>query len=210
MTLVFGRVLSFLSATSNHLISKILWRLTNAFTLLLILAVTHQIGGELYEGYRKWSDASPERVLDEALTKLQHEPAEDVLRWYSKKTKIDLDVAGLELSQEAMDMADRRINRAGIQILHLVADIEGEYQAHTLANIGFKYLRGEIVSPDKARAVEYLSKAHQLGHARASTILAVLYYKGDGVSKDPQKSLEFFQVAINQDSHDALWNCRIA
>ena len=205
MTLVFGRVLSFLSTTSNHVISKILWRLTNAFTLLIILAVTHQIGGELYEGYRKWSDASPKRVLNEALTKLQHEPADDVLRWYSKKTKIDLDVAGLDLSQEAMDMADTRINLAGLEILHLVADIEGEYQAHTLANIGFKYLRGEIVSPDKTRAVEYLSKAHQLGHARASTILAVLYHKGDGVAKDPQKSLAFFQAAINRDSHDALW-----
>ena len=45
MTLVFGRVSSFLIATSNHLISKILWRLTNAFTLLLIVAVAHQIGG---------------------------------------------------------------------------------------------------------------------------------------------------------------------
>ena len=205
MTMVFGRVLSIVSATSNHLISKILWRLTNAFTLLLIVAVVHQIGGELYEGYIKWSDASPERVLNEALTMLQHEPADDVLRWYSKKTKIDLDVAGLDLSQEAMAMADTKINLAGLEILHLVADIEGDYQAHTLANIGFKYLRGEIVSPDKARAVEYLSEAHQLGHARASTILAVLYYKGDGVAKDPQKSLAFFQAAINQDSHDALW-----
>ena len=146
MTLVFGRVLSFLSDASNHLISKILWRLTNAFTLLLIVAVAHQIGGELYDGYRKWSDASPKRVLNEALTKLQHEPADDVLRWYSKKTKIDLDVAGLDLSEEAMDMADTRINLAGLEILHLVADIEGEYQPHTLANIGFTYLRGEIVS----------------------------------------------------------------
>ena len=171
---------------------KILWRLANAFTLLLIVAVAHQIGGELYEGYRKWSDASPERVLNEALAKLQHEPAEDVLSWYSKKTKMDLDVAGLDLSQEAMDMSDTRVNRAGLDILHLVADIEGEYQP-TLANIGFQYLKGDIVSPDKTRAVEYLSKAHQLGHARASTVLAVLYYAGDGIAKDPSLSSSFRQ-----------------
>ena len=68
------------------------------------------------------------------------------------------DVAGLDLSQEAMDMSDTRVNRAGLDILHLVADIEGEYQAHTLANIGFQYLKGDIVSPDKTRAVEYLSR----------------------------------------------------
>ena len=205
MTLVFGRISSFFSAASNHLVLKVLWRLTNAFTLLLIAVVVHQIGGELLDSYRKWSDASPERVLNEALTKLQHEPAEEVLAWYSWKSKQDPDIAGLELSQEAMDLVDAKAKLAGFKVLLSVSEIEGEYQAHTFANIGFQYLRGDLVEMDKARAVEYLSRAHKLGHARASTILAVLHYKGNGVVKDLDKSLDFFQAAINQGSDDALW-----
>ena len=88
---LFERAISIKNLVTNHLISKVVWRLTNAFTLLLIVLVSIEIGKDLYGDFRYWREATnqeklkdtAEARLNKALVRLLNDPPKVVLDWYS-------------------------------------------------------------------------------------------------------------------------------
>ena len=60
------RAISIKNLVTNHLISKVVWRLTNAFTLLLIVLVSVEIGKDLYGDFRYWREATNQEKLEDS------------------------------------------------------------------------------------------------------------------------------------------------
>ena len=210
---LFERAISIKNLVTNHLISKVVWRLTNAFTLLLIVLVSVEIGKDLYGDFRYWREAtnqekledSAEAKLNKALVRLLNDPPADVLDWYSNGAEGEKAYIGLELAREAIEAPDLKINLAGFEVLSLVANMDGEWQADTLAEVAESYLFGHVVDQNHAKAFGLFHRAHELGHAGSSTILALAYLKGEHLPQDASLAQKMFEAAIARGSHDALW-----
>lgn len=64
---------------------------------------------------------------------------------------------------------------------------------------GSMLLTGKGTKTDAAQAVNWLQKATDQGHEKATTRLGIIYYKGDGVKANPARAVELFnQVASSQ------------
>ena len=88
-----------------------------------------------------------------------------------------------------------------------------EVQLAALANrgdtrsmLGLAYMRLNTVDPRYApsEAAEYLTRAAEAGSPEAQFELAKLYEKGLGVPQDPDRALELYLQAAEQDFADAL------
>ena len=77
-----------------------------------------------------------------------------------------------------MEAPDLKINLAGFEVLSLVANMDGEWQADTLAEVAESYLFGHVVDQNHGK-FGLFHRAHELGHAGSSTILALAYLKGN-------------------------------
>lgn len=64
--------------------------------------------------------------------------------------------------------------------------------------LGSLYERGKGVDADMEKAVEYLTKAAELGYGRAQCALADMYYEGRGVEKNIQTAAKYYQEAYSQ------------
>ena len=134
-----------------------------------------------------------------------NDPPADVLDWYSNGAEGEKAYIGLELAREAMEAPDLKINLAGFEVLSLVANMDGEWQADTLAEVAESYLFGHVVDQNHAKAFGLFHRAHELGHAGSSTILALAYLKGEHLPQDAFLAQKMFEAAIARGSHDALW-----
>jgi len=74
--------------------------------------------------------------------------------------------------------------------------------------IGKAYAKGEGVTRDLKKAVDYYRKAADQGNAKAQTNLGVLYANGEGVEKDEQVAIGLFRKAAVQG--DALGQQNLA
>lgn len=78
--------------------------------------------------------------------------------------------------------------------------------AHAQTDYGTYYLMGKIVPKDAKIAYTWLQKAADQQHANASSLLAQMYQKGDGVKSDNAKAAELFGVAYKGGRRDAAYN----
>ncbi len=69
--------------------------------------------------------------------------------------------------------------------------------------LGIKYLEGKSVDKNTFRAVFYLKDAAELDYSPAQTALAVLYWKGIGVSKSLTSAYSWLLIASYGDDKDA-------
>jgi TPR repeat protein len=74
-----------------------------------------------------------------------------------------------------------------------------------LNHLGWLYKDGMSgVKQDSAKAVEYFTKAVDLGYSHSQYELAMMYHKGEGVKQDDQKALELCKKAVDQ-GYPAQW-----
>ena len=72
---------------------------------------------------------------------------------------------------------------------------------------GVRYLNGDGVPKDMAKAAEYFEKAAKQGYKEAQCVLGHLYYWGKGVPRNTAKAKELFTKAAAQgfkEAKDAL------
>ena len=69
--------------------------------------------------------------------------------------------------------------------------------------LGIKYLEGKTVDKNTFRAVFYLKDSAELDYSPAQTALAVLYWKGIGVSRSLTSAYSWFLIASYGDDKDA-------
>ena len=75
---------------------------------------------------------------------------------------------------------------------------EAQYQ------LGMMWFKGECVSQDKIKALEFYHQAAAQGHARALSHLGLQFYQGDGVPQDVLRGIQFISMAIKlMDQSDA-------
>jgi TPR repeat protein len=77
-------------------------------------------------------------------------------------------------------------------------------------NIGAMYEAGEGVSRDYAQAMEWFTKAANLGNAIAMNNIGAMYCNGEGVTKDMSKAVEWWQKAAALGEKNAINNLREA
>lgn len=71
-------------------------------------------------------------------------------------------------------------------------DAEAQYQ------LGLKYNKGEGVSEDDVKAVNWYRKAANQGHAKAQFKLGAMYVNGEGVPEDDAEAVRWFRKAAEQ------------
>ena len=77
--------------------------------------------------------------------------------------------------------------------------------------LAVKYMRGDGVQKDEAKAMSYLTKAVEAGNPNAQLGLGYYYLKGTGgIQKDPVKALNLFTQAAEQGNPDAQYNVGLA
>lgn len=72
--------------------------------------------------------------------------------------------------------------------------------------LGVNYENGISGEIDLSKAIEYYSKAAELGLSDAINSLGVLYENGKGVDKDISKAIEYYQQAANLGNSDSIFN----
>ena len=79
----------------------------------------------------------------------------------------------------------------------------GSYAQDSSAEQMFK--TGESLYKDKkfVEALPYIKDAANSGHAEAQFNLGLMYFNGDGVTKDDVKAVKWFRKAANQGDEDA-------
>ena len=93
-----------------------------------------------------------------------------------------------------------RILAVGLGELEKLAE---QGNAAAQADLGFKYLWGEVVPRSDTKAFGWLLKAAVQGNAEAQNNLAAMYDDGRGVQKDEAKAIEWWQKAAAQGNDPA-------
>ena len=106
----------------------------------------------------------------------------------------------LKLSLKGHKEVKRNINIKEDETLSLNLELQKQETktAEELFNLGYNYAYGKGVQQDYAKAVEYYTKAANMGHAGAQNNLGVCYKNGEGVKQDYAKAVEWYQKAANQ------------
>jgi len=73
-------------------------------------------------------------------------------------------------------------------------------------NLGVMYFKGQGVSPDPQKGVEYFRKAAERGHANAAFLLGNLYDKGDVVPRDLPTAAKWYRKAADKGHIEAQFN----
>lgn len=69
-----------------------------------------------------------------------------------------------------------------------------------------RYYDVEAPLPDYARALEFYTKAAELGHGFAMNNLGLMYERGNGVAKDPLKARKLFEASAHARDHHGYLN----
>lgn len=105
-------------------------------------------------------------------------------------------ITGMDLLGEE-GVSGVRAPELGLEFLEIAA-LAGD--APTQAELGLRYMLGDGVPQDMAKAAEWWRKAADGGECRAMLWLGTAYERGDGVEKDDCKAKEYWER-----SHAAGW-----
>ncbi|KAF9901565.1 hypothetical protein EC991_006013 [Linnemannia zychae] len=104
---------------------------------------------------------------------------------------------------EDLNGADAAVIQESIDVLQMAVEREdAEYQYR----IGLQYVDGQGVAQDFSKALKWLLKAANQGHAPAQLQVANIYRFGLGRAKDSSKALKWFLRAADQGYGDAEYN----
>jgi len=92
----------------------------------------------------------------------------------------------------------------GLELVQLAAD-QGDTKA--LAALGSWYQHGTVVPKDYLKAVEYYTRAKELGYEGAEFCLGKLYYYADEPTRDLRRGLDHFLLGAEQGDPEAQWIC---
>ena len=70
-------------------------------------------------------------------------------------------------------------------------------------NLGIAFLMGQGVAKDPAMAINWFSKAANLGYVDSEFDLAVLYERGEGVVQSPKDALKWYDKASSAGDREA-------
>ena len=70
--------------------------------------------------------------------------------------------------------------------------------------MGLRYMAGNGVAKDEARALEYFQKASDNGDARAQYYMGQIYENGLGVTADYEQAMEYYRLSAESDFAPAL------
>jgi len=79
-------------------------------------------------------------------------------------------------------------------------------KTYTQFKLGVMYERGQGVTQNYQKAIEYYTKAANQGCNDALFSLGGVYYTGKGVPQNYQKAIEYYTKAVNQDSNNNQTN----
>jgi len=79
-------------------------------------------------------------------------------------------------------------------------------ELNKLVEEGTKYLVGDNVEVDKLKALEIFKNASENGSFMASYNIACMYYFGDGVEKNLEESLKYFEIGASQGDKESLYH----
>lgn len=100
---------------------------------------------------------------------------------------------------------------AFVSLLLVLAACSSSSQGAADYALAVKYMRGDGVQKDEAKAMSYLTKAVEAGNPNAQLGLGYYYLKGTGgIEKDPVKALNLFTQAAEQGNADAQYNVGLA
>jgi len=85
-------------------------------------------------------------------------------------------------------------------------DDEKITDAEEQINLAVKYYNGEGVQQDYAKAVYWITRAAEQGHAAAQNSLGLCYYNGEGVQQDYAKAANWYMKAAEQGYAAAQYN----
>lgn len=77
-----------------------------------------------------------------------------------------------------------------------------EYKEHALFNLAISYEKGKIFPKDEKRAVELYQQA-AIDHVEAQYRLGLCYESDNGISRDPEQAVKWFEKAAQNDHADA-------
>jgi len=88
-----------------------------------------------------------------------------------------------------------------------VGDPEAQYQIGKIycEGKGIQY-DGKGIPYDYPKAIEYLTKSAQKGHAQAQNDLALMYLEGQGVIENPQEAASWLSLAAEQNLPEAQYH----
>lgn len=75
--------------------------------------------------------------------------------------------------------------------------------------LALMYYKGEGVSENKEKAVEWLKKSAEQGHGRAQNKLAYMYYNGEVVPENKEKAVEWYTKSAEQGNSNSQYNLSI-
>ena len=115
-------------------------------------------------------------------------------------------MASTETGSSVVANADRSVAWASLKQDQEVQLAALANRGDTRSMLGLAYMRLNTVDPRYApsEAAEYLTRAAEAGSPEAQFELAKLYEKGLGVPQDPDRALELYLQAADQDFADAL------
>jgi TPR repeat protein len=73
-------------------------------------------------------------------------------------------------------------------------------------DVAVRYLRGDGVTQDYAKAYEWLTKAAEQGHSRAQFNLGSIHLKGIGVPEDAKQAFQWYEKAVEGADPELLFN----
>ena len=83
---------------------------------------------------------------------------------------------------------------------------ELQNDARALFGLGRMHMNGELPNSDPVRAVDYYTKAANLGHLSAQFNLGLAYYVGNGVTKNMGQATFWWETAANNGHGSAQYN----
>ncbi len=87
--------------------------------------------------------------------------------------------------------------KEGIRLWEIAADQDNPVACH---NLGVCYKEGDGVEQDSTRAIDYFTRAMELGYTDAILQLGYMYYDGEIVEKDDKKAFDYYEKAYSEGS----------
>ena len=113
----------------------------------------------------------------------------------------------LKLTLQGYNEIKRSINIKEDDVLSLNLELQKQENAEELFNLGYNYEKGNGVKQDYSKAVEYYTKAANMGHAGAQCNLGNCYFYGFyNVKPDKSKAVKWYTKAANQGNASAQFN----
>jgi TPR repeat protein len=128
--------------------------------------------------------------------------AEKALYWFHRAAERNLAAAQYELGKLLLSVDEVRGTQVGLAWLGRAFSNGSDFAGYRL---GKKYLQGNNISKDAAKAVEYFTRAAEAGNQYAQYMLGKLYLAGQDVPRDRERAQYWFTQSAAQGNNYATF-----